>query len=776
MIHPGLDRQIRPGNRCRYLTLGGFARFTRELPSLLPITQSKLDEVALSRAEYEAIVDRLGRDPNPLELGLFGSLWSEHCGYKHSKPLLRTLPGDSDRLLTTLGTENAGVLDIGDGMAIAMKIESHNHPSAIEPREGAATGVGGIVRDIFAMGARPIALLNSLRFGKPDSAHNRYLLDGVVGGISFYGNCLGIPNIGGEVVFASCYDGNPLVNAMCVGLIEDGLIMSARAEEPGDLLLLVGSDTGRDGIHGASGLASRTFEEQNELRSAVQVGNPFLEKVLIEACMEVIQLDSVVGLQDCGAAGITSGAIEMAERSNMGLRLDVSVVPRREEGMTPYEVMLSESQERMLLAVKPGRQHEVETVFRKWDLDATQIGEFVDGDSVVILDGEEVMSETQIKVLTDPPEYEFDPPKPAWIVTLQTADLDAIPIPNESPSDLLLKMLATPNIASKLPVFRQYDHQVQTNTVVAPGGDAAVMRLKGSKRGISLSTDGNGRLCYLDPYIGGQIAVAEACRNVSATGGLPVAITDCLNFGSPETLDGQYQLMQAVAGIKKACEAFDIPVISGNVSLYNEAPGGAIYPTPVIGAMGLLDDVRKHASAGFAGDGDVVYLIGSASIKGDASTLAGSEYMDVILGKVEGQPKLDLDLEVKTQQACRDGIVAGVVRSAHDVSEGGLAVALAEAAILGERGVVVDVALGGRWDAALFGEAQSRIIVTVAADQTGELERTAVNAGAPLLRLGTTGGDRFVIGDLVDLSLSDVSERWMCGFRDATQNTPPTTS
>ena len=742
----------------------------------VPISQSELDEVALSRAEYEAIADRLGRDPNPLELGLFGSLWSEHCGYKHSKPLLRTLPGDSDRLLTTLGTENAGVVDIGDGMAIAMKIESHNHPSAIEPREGAATGVGGIVRDIFAMGARPIALLNSLRFGKPDSARNRYLLDGVVGGISFYGNCLGIPNIGGEVVFASCYDGNPLVNAMCVGLVEDGLIMSARAEEPGDLLLLVGSDTGRDGIHGASGLASRTFEEQNELRSAVQVGNPFLEKVLIEACMEVIQLDSVVGLQDCGAAGITSGAIEMAERSDMGLRLDVAVVPRREEGMTPYEVMLSESQERMLLAVKPGREHEVEAVFRKWDLDATQIGEFVDGDSVVILDGDEVLSETQIKVLTDPPEYEFDPPKPAWIATLQAADLDAIPIPNDSPSDLLLKMLATPNIASKLPVFRRYDHQVQTNTVVAPGGDAAVMRLKGSKRGISLSTDGNGRLCYLDPYIGAQIAVAEACRNVSATGGLPVAITDCLNFGSPETVDGQYQLVQAVAGIKKACEAFDIPVISGNVSLYNEAPGGAIYPTPVIGAMGLLDDVRKHASAGFAGDGDVVYLFGAASLNGDASTLAGSEYLDVILGNVEGQPGLDLDLEVKTQQACRDGIVAGFVRSAHDVSEGGLAVALAEAAILGERGVVVDAALGGRWDAALFGEAQSRIIVTVAVDQTGELERIAVNAGAPLLRLGTTGGDRIVIGDLVGLSLSDVSERWMSGFQDATQNTAPTTS
>jgi len=742
----------------------------------VPISQSELDEVALSKAEYEAIVDRLGRYPNPLELGLFGSLWSEHCGYKHSKPLLRTLPGESDRLLTSLGTENAGVVDIGDGLAIAMKIESHNHPSAIEPREGAATGVGGIVRDIFAMGARPIALMNSLRFGKPDTARNRYLLDGVVGGISFYGNCLGIPNVGGEVVFSSSYDGNPLVNAMCVGLIEDGNIMSARAEEPGDVLLLVGSDTGRDGIHGASGLASRTFEEQNELRSAVQVGNPFLEKVLIEACMEVIQLESVVGLQDCGAAGITSGAIEMAERSDMGLHLDVAEVPRREEGMTPYEVMLSESQERMLLAVKPGFEHEAEAVFSKWDLDATKIGEFVSGDTVVIMDGDEVLSETRIKVLTDPPEYVFDPPKPGWIADLQAADLDAVPLSSDSPSDALLKILATPNIASKLPVFRQYDHQVQTNTVVAPGGDAAVLRLKGSRRGIALSTDGNGRICYLDPYIGGQIAVAEACRNVSVTGGIPVAITDCLNFGSPETEDGQFQLVQAVAGIKKACEAFGVPVISGNVSLYNEAPAGPIYPTPVIGAMGLLDDVRKHAASGFAGDGDVVYLIGVSELDGDAATLAGSEYQELFTGRVEGQPSLDLDLEVKAQQVARDGIVAGLIRSAHDVSDGGLAVAITEAAVLGGRGVTVDAAVGGRWDAALFGEAQSRIIVTVPVHRVSELEGISANVGVPSVRIGVTGGDRIAISDLIDVSLSEADNRWMSGFEEATSSTAPTSA
>lgn len=736
----------------------------------MPINQSQLDEVALSRSEYEAIVDRLGRDPNELELGLFGSLWSEHCGYKHSKPLLRTLPGKSDRLLVSLGTENAGVVDVGDGLAIAMKIESHNHPSAIEPHAGAATGVGGIVRDIFAMGARPIALLNSLRFGKPDNPRNRYLLDGVVSGISSYGNCLGIPNVGGEVVFASSYDGNPLVNAMCVGLVEDGHIMSARAEEPGDVLLLVGSDTGRDGIHGASGLASRTFEEQNELRSAVQVGNPFLEKILIEACMEVIQLNSVVGLQDCGAAGITSGAIEMAERSDMGLRLDVSRVPRREEGMTPYEVMLSESQERMLIAVKPGRENEVEDIFRKWDLHATQIGTFLDGDSVVIMDGDEFQSETPIKALTDPPEYKFNPPKPEWITKLQSADLDSAPLPSEAAVNLLLKLLASPNVASKLPVFRQYDHQVQTNTVVAPGGDAAVLRLKGSGRGLALSTDGNGRICYLDPYVGGQIAVAEACRNVSATGGLPVAITDCLNFGSPETKDGQYQLVQAVAGIKSACEAFGIPVISGNVSLYNEASGVPIYPTPVIGAMGILKDVTKNASAGFTGDGDAVYLLGVDALEGEAGTLAGSEYQDLFMDKISGQPMINLRLEVNVQKACRSGIESGLIESAHDVSDGGLAVTLTEAAVMGDRGVKVEVPITGRWDAALFGEAQSRIIVTVSSSNTEVFEALIEKNKVPALWLGFTGGNRIVIGDLVDVALSDAADMWENGFETATRD------
>ncbi|MBI4218768.1 MAG: phosphoribosylformylglycinamidine synthase subunit PurL, partial [Chloroflexi bacterium] len=475
----------------------------------MPVSEETLKEIALSRAEYEAIVDRLGREPGPLELGLFGALWSEHCGYKHSKPLLKLLPSRSNRLLVAPGAENAGVVDIGDGLAIVMKIESHNHPSAVEPKQGAATGVGGIVRDIFAMGARPIALLNSLRFGAPDTARNRYLLHGVVAGISSYGNCLGIPNVGGEVVFAREYDGNPLVNAMCVGLIEGGRVVRAAPKNPGDVIILVGADTGRDGIHGASGLASRAFEEQAEMRSAVQVGNPFLEKVLIEACLEAVQLPGVVGLQDLGAAGLTSATIEAAARGRMGVRIDVAKVPRRETEMTPYEVMLSESQERMIAIVKRGHESEVMRVFEKWDLDATPIGEFVEGSEVIIQDGRSEVARSPVRALTDPPMYEFDAPKPGWLAKLQQDDLERLPLPNASASEVLLDLLASPNIASKEAVFRQYDHQVQTNTIVPPGADAAVMRLKGTGKGIALATDGNGRIVFADPFAGGAIAVAE---------------------------------------------------------------------------------------------------------------------------------------------------------------------------------------------------------------------------------------------------------------------------
>ncbi len=733
----------------------------------MTVSQETLDEIALSRSEYEAIVDRLGREPEPLELGLFGALWSEHCGYKHTKALLRTLPSSSDRLLVAPGAENAGVIDLGDGLAVAFKIESHNHPSAVEPFEGAATGVGGIVRDIFAMGARPIALLNSLRFGKPDDARTRYLLNGVIGGISSYGNCIGIPDVGGEIFFSDTYKGNPLVNAMCVGLIENGKMASASAKEPGDLLLLVGADTGRDGIHGASGLASRAFEEQAELRSAVQVGNPFLEKILIEACIESLDLPGVVGLQDCGAAGITSAAIEMAERSGMGLKLLIDKVPRREEGMTPYEVMLSESQERMLLAVTPGKEGPVFDLFEKWDLDATIIGEFELGENVRIYDNGEQVSSTPVVTLTDAPEYKFTGVKPQWLTDLQNVDLGTVPVPTESPSEVLLKMLAAPNIASRFPIYRQYDYHVQTNTVIEPGGDAAVLRLKGSKRGIAVSTDCNGRICYLDPEVGTAIAVAEACRNLSVTGAEPVALTDGLNFGNPETPDVQFQLTESIAGMGRAAEAFGIPIVSGNASLYNQSAGTDIFPTPIIGSLGLLEDVEKHSTVGFKSVGDLIVLLGTATTWDCVEGLAGSEYLELIHDQIAGQPAIDLDLEVRTQAVCREAIARDMVASGHDVSDGGAAVAIAESAIIGGIGVAITEEPGDRWDAAMFGESQSRILLSISPEHLDELKELTKAKDVPIVVIGTVGGDSLVFGNSISVPLVDADDAWKNGFSRA---------
>ena len=733
-----------------------------------PIAQELLDEVALSRAEYEAIVDRLGREPNELEIGLFGALWSEHCGYKHTKALLRTLPNTSERLLVAPGAENAGVVDIGDGYAVAFKIESHNHPSAVEPYEGAATGVGGIVRDILAMGARPMALMNSLRFGPPTDDRQRYLLNGVVSGISGYGNCIGVPNVGGEVVFDASYAGNPLVNAMCVGIVKGGKIMSARADAPGDLLVLVGAKTGRDGIHGASGLASRTFQEQAEMRSAVQVGNPFLEKVLIEACLEAIELPGVVGMQDCGAAGITSAAVEMAERSELGINIDVGKVPRREDEMSPYEVMLSESQERMLLAVKPGHEDELFDLFEKWDLDAAIIGTFESDNQVVVSDGSMRASSTPVVTLTDAPEYRFNSSKPSWLKELQSRDLSGLPKLDLTPNDALLMLLASPNIASKHTVWRQYDHQVQNNTVVSPGGDAALLRIQGTRRALAVSTDGNGRLVYLNPRAGAAIAVAEACRNLSCVGAEPVALTDGLNFGNPETPDIQYQLQEAIAGIAQAADAFDIPVISGNASLYNEAAGSAVQPTPIIGALGVLEDVEHHARSAFRDEGDAVIVIGSDSPWDTSDGLAGSEALAVLHGTIAGNPSLDLDLEVKVQVLCRSLIGHGIVKSAHDVSHGGLAVAVAESAIQGEIGVTTDCdVIANDWLAALFGEGQSRIVLSCAAADVEDILLAAADAGVPATRVGTVGGDALRVVGLIEVPLEDVADVWLGAFERA---------
>ena len=739
----------------------------------MAVSKQALDELALTEAEYEAIVERLGREPNHLELGLFGSLWSEHCGYKHSKPLLRLLPSDSPRLLVTPGSENAGVVDIGDGLAIVMKIESHNHPSAIEPYQGAATGVGGIVRDIFAMGARPIALMNSLRFGSLDDARNRYLLGGVVAGISGYGNCIGIPNVGGEVCFSDSYSGNPLVNAMCVGIIRAGELVRATTGGPGSLLMLVGSDTGRDGIHGASGLASRTFEEERELRPTVQVGNPFMEKSLIEACLEVIKTDHIIGLQDLGAAGLTSASVEAASNGASGIEIDVGLVPRRETGMTPYEVMLSESQERMLVVVKPGHEDAVKAIFDKWDLQSTVIGKATDDGLARITDsggdGALLQGAPPIRTLTDAPQYRLQGVKAKWLTELQERDLSELPLPDQSPEDVLLGLLASPNIASKEWVYRQYDHQVQTNTVAAPGADAAVLRVKGTTKGIALSTDGNGRLCYLDPYIGGMIAVAEACRNVSCTGAEPIALTDCLNFGNPEKPETYYQLEQCILGMAEACRALNVPVISGNVSLYNETQGESIYPTPVIGCLGLLDDVRANIGIGFQKAGDIIVLLGASEPLSDAASLAGSEYLELMHGSVAGCPTLEIESEAALQRACRRLATEGVVSSAHDCSEGGLAVTLAESSIAGGLGMECgnDTALGSkltesgsRWDAVLFGEAQSRIVVSLDPERLDTLESVCIQEGVEWAVLGRVTGSGFTIGSLIDLQVSEIESTW----------------
>ena len=733
---------------------------------MTPVSQQHLDDLAISRKEYGLIVSRLGREPNLLELGLFGSLWSEHCGYKHSKMLLKQFPHKSPRVLVGPGEENAGAVDIGDGLAIVMKVESHNHPSAVEPFQGAATGVGGIVRDIFTMGARPIALLNSLRFGPLSEPRNRYLFGGVVGGISSYGNCLGIPDVAGEVSFSSTYTHNPLVNAMCVGLIESRKLVSAVARGAGSLLVLIGADTGRDGIHGASGLASRTFEEQRELRSTVQVGNPFLEKVLIEACLELVDKKLIEGMQDLGAAGLTSASVESAARGGSGVDLDVSRVPRREAGMTPYEVMLSESQERMLLVVRPEKLDAVLGVCAKWDILATVIGRVVPGDVARIREGRKTVGAVPVPLLSDPPLYRIHGRKPRALSRLQSADMGATPLPRRTPGRILRALLASPNIASKLSVYQQYDHMVLDNTLVAPGeGDAAVLRIKGTRKAIALAIDGNGRQCYLDPETGGAMAVAEAARNVVCAGAEPIAATNCLNFGNPEKSDVAYQLVHCTRGMARACRALELPIISGNVSLYNETQGEAIYPTPVIGVLGLLERAHRRCTMGFKNEGDLVYLLGP--LTSAAADLAGSEYLERVHGLVQGRPAISLDTESRVQRACLDGIRAGIVRSAHDCSDGGLAVAIAESAIAGGLGVHIETNMAGRWDALLFGEPPSRIVVSVAPEDARQLESLARRRGAPLRRIGVVQGRRFVWTGWLDEPVSRLADAWRHGLERA---------
>ncbi len=726
-------------------------------------SDATLAELSLSRDEYNEIVTRMGREPNEVELGMFGILWSEHCGYKHSRLLLRLFPNEAPWVLIGPGEENAGAVSIGDGLAVVMKVESHNHPSAIEPYQGAATGVGGIIRDIFSMGARPIALLNALFFGPLDERpRNRYLFEGVVAGIGGYGNCIGIPDVAGQVSFAPAYSGNPLVNAMCVGIAKENEIIRASTGGAGNVLLLVGADTGRDGIHGATFASVDLSEESAERRPAVQVGNPFLEKLVLEACLEIAQAGLLVGMQDLGAGGLTSSVIECAARANNGVDIDVARVPRREDGMSAYEVMLSESQERMLLVVPPENVAAAKAICDKWELDCDEIGVVTDGSNAIIRDNGEIVGDMPIAALTEPPAYVLSGVEDSQTAALRDRDLSDLPQPSDW-NATLLRMLAAPSLASKRPVYQQYDYQVGNNTVLSPGqGDAAVLRIKGTSKGIALTIDVNSRACYLDPYVGGALTVVEAARNLSCVGATPLAITDCLNFGNPEREPIAYQFEQAIRGMAEACRALNIPVISGNVSLYNESADGPIDPTPTVGMVGLLEDLDARCGAGFANEGDSIVLLGAPDPELPINALGASEYLSRVQGIVAGRPDLDIDAETKTQALVREAIGHGLLRSAHDVSEGGLAVAVAESSAIGGIGASLDLGLNddARIDASLFGEAPARIVVSVPSDDLDALRGLCEQHGVSMCEIGTVGGDALRIGDMIDVPLGDVSENW----------------
>jgi phosphoribosylformylglycinamidine synthase II len=710
----------------------------------------------LSQDEYARIRKVLGRDPNLVELGVFSAMWSEHCSYKSSRRFLRHLPTRGPRVLQGPG-ENAGVVDVGGGLAVAFKMESHNHPSYIEPYQGAATGVGGILRDVFTMGARPIASMNALRFGDPSHARTARLLEGVVAGIGGYGNCIGVPTVGGEVAFDASFNGNCLVNAFTLGLLKADRIFRGTASGVGNPVIYIGARTGRDGIHGAT-MASAEFDEESESkRPTVQVGDPFMEKLLLEACLELFKTDCLVGIQDMGAAGLTSSSVEMASRAGSGLELDVDAVPRRETGMTPYEVMLSESQERMLLVAKKGREKDVFDVCDKWDLAHALVGRVTDTGKLVLKSSGKIVAELPIAPLTDDaPSYDRPRSRPSWQDEVQEAP--EVPQP-KSLLGALKTILGSPSVASKEWVYRQYDHMVRIGTALRPGaGDAAVVRFTGQREGgVALSVGCNSRWCYLDPRLGAAHAVAETARNVSCVGGEPLAVTDCLNFGNPERPEIMWQFEQACLGIADACTALDTPVVSGNVSLYNETEGKAVYPTPMIGMVGLMDDCAINAGSGFVAAGDRVAVIGGL---GDGH-LGGSEYLKTVHGKVAGMPPpLDFAREKAVQRAVRLGVRAGALKAAHDCSDGGLAVALAEMCFQRDLGCRARLSSPLRPDALLFGEDASRVVVSYAAASRSEVEAICRAAGAALEEIGQVGGTALIIEGLLDAKVADLKEPW----------------
>lgn len=685
-------------------------------PSPKQIKAEKIyQQMGLSDDEFAMAEKILGRTPNYTETGLFSVMWSEHCSYKNSKPVLRKFPTSGSRVLQGPG-EGAGIVDIGDEQAVVFKIESHNHPSAIEPYQGAATGVGGIIRDVFSMGARPIALLNSLRFGELDNDRVRYLFKEVVAGIAGYGNCIGIPTVGGEVQFDASYEGNPLVNAMCVGLIDHKDIQKGQARGVGNTVMYVGAKTGRDGIHGATFASEELTEASDEKRPAVQVGDPFMEKLLLEACLELVQSDALVGIQDMGAAGLTSSSAEMASKAGYGIEMNLDLVPQRETGMTPYEMMLSESQERMLIVVKKGREQEIKDLFLKYGLDCVSIGIVTDDKMLRLIHKGEVVADVPADALAeDAPVYHKPSSEPEYYREFQ-AMANEIPAVKDY-KETLIQLLQQPTIASKEWVYDQYDYMVRTNTVVSPGSDAAVLRIRGTKKALAMTTDCNSRYLYLDPEVGGKIAVAEAARNIVASGGEPLAITDCLNFGNPEKPEIFWQIEKAADGMSEACLALKTPVIGGNVSLYNETNGTAVYPTPVVGMVGLVEDIDHITTQHFKHAGDLIYLLGETK-----DEFGGSELQKLVYGRIFGKaPELDLKKEEKVQSQVLNAIRLGLVQSAHDLAEGGLAVAFSEC-LFGAENLGAEVNISGNTVTALFSETQSRFLVSVKKEHKNEFE------------------------------------------------------
>lgn len=725
----------------------------------------------LTEEEFERAKKFLGRTPNYTELGCFSVMWSEHCSYKNSIALLKTLPRSGSRLLVQAGEENAGLVDIGDGLAIAFKIESHNHPSAVEPYQGAATGVGGILRDIFTMGARPIAALDSLRFGEIDNPKTKFLLNGVVKGIGDYGNCFGVPTVAGEVYFEKAYQDNCLVNAMAVGVVKTNRIAKAVAKGKGNPVFIVGSSTGKDGIHGATFASEELTEESESRRSNVQVGDPFAEKLLLEATLEIIKKDLIVGIQDMGAAGIICSTSEMSARGKSGMRINLDLVPLRENDMNAYEILLSESQERMLVVGKKGCEDEIKKVFEKWDLQCVQIGEVIDEDIL------EFYKEGKLQALIPAsslvlgggaPVYYREWKEPEYFRKLKNVDLSYLPEIGDLNS-ALLKILSSPNITNKSWIYHQYDYTVGTNTVITPGCDASVIRIKKTNKAISVKTDCNGRYVYLNPKQGTMIAVSEAARNVACTGALPIAITNCLNFGNPYDQEIYWQFKEAIEGMREACLVFDTPVTGGNVSFYNESQNYTVYPTPVIGMLGLIEDVKHITTAYFKDEGDLIYLLGETKPE-----IGGSEFLKIFFDRVEGDiPKIDLHQEKKLIDTLLLLIKSGLIKSAHDLSDGGLAVALAECCVMNRKkkiGAKIDLNFTFRKDFYLFSESQSRVLISIEEKNQNELEKILKEKEIPFEKIGITGGNRLMINNVINLNLEQIDDAYYNSFKRMIEN------